>query len=141
MAVFWTILTKLTFSFIINDIYVNILIFVYGCTYNAPRIPKIYNIIGIWWTDQKLLTVKPIATLRYTTTTTTTTNMKKTTEGEMKDIWRNSYINKKRWGAQDIWPPGWLTDRLTTCWKYCPFLTEWMIEWQAAKDIVTFLNN
>ena len=67
-AVFWTILTKLTFSWIINEIYVNILIFVYGCTHNTPRIPKIYNIIGIWSTDQKLLTVKPIATLRYTTT-------------------------------------------------------------------------
>ena len=69
MAVFWTVLTKLTFSWIINEIYVNILIFVYGWTHNAPRIPKIYNIIGIWSTDQKLLTVKPIATLRYTTTT------------------------------------------------------------------------
>ena len=92
MAVFWTILTKLTFSWIINEIYVNILIFVYGCTHNAPRIPKIYNIIGIWSTDQKLLTVKPIATLRYTTT--------------MK--W-----NKKRWGAQDIWRPDWLTEWMT----------------------------
>ena len=91
MAVFWTILTKLTFSWIINEIYVNILIFVYGCTHNAPRIPKIYNIIGIWWTDQKLLSVKPIATLRYTT---------------MK--W-----NKKRWGAQDIWRPDWLTEWMT----------------------------
>ena len=105
MTVFWTILTKLTFSWIINEIYVNILIFVHSCTHNAPRIPKIYNIIGIWSTDQKLLTVKPIATLRYTT-------MKK---------------NKKRWGAQDIWPPDWLT--------------EWMTEWQATKDVVTFLNN
>ena len=65
MTVFWTILTKLTLSWIINEIYVNILIFVYGWTHNAPRIPKMYNIIGIWSTDQKLLTAKPIATLRY----------------------------------------------------------------------------
>ena len=64
MTDFWTISTKLTFSLIINEIYVNILIFVYGWTYNATRIPKIYNIIGIWSTDQKLLTVKPIAILR-----------------------------------------------------------------------------
>ena len=64
MTFFWTILTKLTFSWIINEIYVNILIFVYGWMHNAPRIPKMYNIIGIWSTDQKLLTVKPIATLR-----------------------------------------------------------------------------
>ena len=113
----------LTISWIINEIYLNILIFVHSWTHNAPRIPKIYNIIGIWSTDQKLLTVKPIATLRYTTT-----NMKwKTTEGEMKDIWRKSYINKKRWGAQDIWRPDWLT--------------EWMTEWQSTKDVVTFLNN
>ena len=94
MTVFWAILTKLTFSWIINEIYVNILIFVYGWTHNAPRIPKIYNIVGIWSTGQKLLTVKPIATLRYTTTTT------------MK--W-----NKKRWGAQDIWRPDWLTEWMT----------------------------
>ena len=56
----------LTLSWIMNEIYVNILIFVYGWTHNAPRIPKIYNIIGIWSTDQKLLTFKPIATLRDT---------------------------------------------------------------------------
>ena len=54
----------LTLSWIINEIYVNILIFVYGWTHNSLRIPKIYNTNGIWSTDQKLLTVKPIATLR-----------------------------------------------------------------------------
>ena len=124
MTVFSTILTKLTFSWIINEIYVNILIFVHGWTQNAPRIPKIYNINGIWSTDQKLLTVKPIATLR----STMKMKMKwKTADGKTKDIWRKSYINKKRWGAQDIWPPDWLT--------------HWLNEWQATKDVVAFLNN
>ena len=128
---FWTILTMLTFSWIINEICVNILIFLYSWTDNTPMILKMYNIIGIWWTDQKLLTVKPIATLR-----------------DMK--W-----NKKRRGAQDIWLPDWLTDWLTdrltdwltdwlnscwrycpfltnwltSCWRYCPFLTDWMTDW------------
>jgi len=58
MTVFLTILTMLTLSWIINEIYINILIFVHGWTHNAPRIPKMYNIIGIWWIDQKLLAVK-----------------------------------------------------------------------------------
>ena len=100
----------LTLSWIINEIYVNILKFIYGWTHNAPRIPNMYNITGIWSTDQKLLTVKPIATLREVKLNEI---MKKTTEGEMKDIWRKSYINKKRRGAQDIWLTDWLTDWLT----------------------------
>ena len=62
MTVFLTILTMLTLSWLINEIYINILIFVHGWTHNAPRIPKMYNIIGIWWIDQKLLTVKPQTT-------------------------------------------------------------------------------
>ena len=60
MTVYWTILMKLTISWI-NEICVNILIFVHGWMHNAP---KKYNIIGIWSIDQKLLIVKPIATLR-----------------------------------------------------------------------------
>ena len=139
MTAFWTILTKLTLSWIINDIYVNILIFVYGWMHNAPRIPQIYNIIGIWSTDKKLLTVRPIATLRST--------MKwkwkwkwKTADGKTKDIWRKSYINKKRWGAQDIWLPDWLTewlsDWLTNCWRYCPCLPDWLNNWQALRYVV-----
>ena len=65
MTVFLTILKMLILSWIINEIYINILIFVHGWTHNAPRIPKMYNITGIWWTGQTLLTAKPIATLRY----------------------------------------------------------------------------
>ena len=53
-----------------------------------PRIPKIYNITAIWSAHKKLLTVKPIATLRE--------DMKwKTTAGEMKDINDESHISKK----------------------------------------------
>ena len=64
IKVFWTILTKLTISWIINEICDNMLIVLYGWTHNAAEIPKMYNIIGIWWIDQKLLIVKHIATLR-----------------------------------------------------------------------------
>ena len=100
----------LTLSSIINEVYVNILIFVYGWTHNAPRIPKIYNITGIWSTDQKLLTVKPIATLRY-----------------MK--WNEMIWNEMKQEAlrRSIYMTTWLTD--------------WLTDWQAAKDVVTFLNN
>ena len=130
MTVFWTILTKLTFSWIINEIYVNILIFLYGWTHDAPRIPKIYNIIGIWSTHQKLLTVKPIATLRSTMKMKWNENemkMKwKTADGKTKDIWRKSYINKKRWGAQDIWPPDWPTDQLLKILSHPDRLNDWM---------------
>ena len=120
MTVFRTILTKLTLSWIINEIYVNILIFVYGWTHNAPRIPKMYNITGIWWIRQKLLTVKPIATLRQVKWNymklyemkndrrgderyMTKVIYQKTTEGEMKDIWRKSYIKKRRKGRWKIY--------------------------------------
>ena len=109
MAVFWTVLTKLTFSWIINEIYVNLLIFVYRCTHNAPRIPKIYNIIGIWSTDQKLLTVKPIATLRYTTTT----NMKK----------------KRRKGRWKIYDESHISTRSAEALKIYDDLTDWQNEW------------
>ena len=114
MSVFLTILTTLTLSWIINEIYVNILIFWYGWTDNAPRITKMYNIIGIWWTDQKLFTVKPIATLEETMKWNEMKWKKrqqgrwkiydeshismiwKTAEGETKDIWRKSYINEMK---------------------------------------------
>ena len=36
-------------------------IFWFGWTPNAPMIPKMYNIVGIWPTDQELLSWKPIA--------------------------------------------------------------------------------
>ena len=127
MTVFWTILTKLTFSWIINEIYVNILIFVHCCTHNAPRIPKIYNIIGIWSTDQKLLTVKPIATLRSTTKLNEMKWKKNGRRGDERYMTKVIYQwNKKRWGAQDIWRPDWLT--------------EWMTEWQSTKDVVILIS-
>ena len=80
-------LTMMTLSWIINEIYINILIFVYGWTHNAPMIPKIYNIIGIWSTHQKLLTVKHIATLPYM-------KWKKRQPGKRK-IYDESHISMK----------------------------------------------
>ena len=42
--------------------------FWFGWTQNRPRIPKMYNIMGIWPIDQELLSCKPIATLRWNAT-------------------------------------------------------------------------
>ena len=119
MSVFLTILTMLTLSWIINEIYVNILKFIYGWTHNAPRIPKMYNITGIWSTDQKLLTVKPIATLREVII------MKwKTTEGEMKDIWRKSYIKKRPKGRWKIYDESHISTRSAEALKIYDWLTD-----------------
>ena len=119
MTVFWTILTKLTFSWIINEIYVNILIFVYGWTHNAPRIPKIYNITAIWSADKKLLTVKPIAVLRQV----------------MK--WK-----KRRKGRWKIYDESHISTRSAEALKIYDDLTEWQNEWLNDNlDVDSFLNN
>ena len=57
------LLKILSLSLIINNMCVNILLFLYSWTDNTPRIPKMYNFICIWWIHPKLLTVKPITTL------------------------------------------------------------------------------
>ncbi len=41
---------------VINEVYVNILIFLYSWTDNARSIPQMYNFICIWWIRPKLLT-------------------------------------------------------------------------------------
>ena len=57
------LLKLLSLSWIINEIWDNIFIFLYNWMDNAPRIPKMYNFIGTWWIHPKILTVKPVATL------------------------------------------------------------------------------
>ena len=104
-----------------------------------------YNIIGIWWKDQKLLTVKPIATLRYPKWNEMKNDSRqderymteviyqwKTTAGKMKDIWR-SHISTR--SAEALNSYDYLTDWLTSCWRYCHFLTDRLTDWPAAEDM------
>ena len=126
MSVFWTILTKLIISWIINEIDINILIIVYGWMHNAQRIPKIYNIVRIWWKEKKLLIVKPIAVLRQ--------DMMMMMMMMMMMKW-----NKKRWGAQDIWLPvqlfslpAWQTEKLLKILQL-----SWIINWMDIAPRIT----
>ena len=136
MRVFLTILMMLTLSWIINEIYVNILIFLYGWADNAPRIPKIYNIIGIWWTDQKLLTVRPIATLP-----DIMMKWKKRPKGRWK-IYDESHISTRSAEALNTYHflTDWLTDWLTTHLLKILSFPDWLTDWPANEDIVTFMN-
>ena len=66
-------------------------IFLFGWTPNSLRIPKMYNIMGIWPIYQKLLSVKAIATLRDTKWNETKRNEKRRT-GKRKNRWLKSSI-------------------------------------------------
>ena len=124
MSVFLTILTMLTFSWIINEVYVNILIFVYGWTHNAPRIPKIYNIIGIWWTDQKLLTVRPIATLRQVM------KWKNDRRGDERYMTKVIYQQEalRRLTHMTSWLTDWLTNQLLKILSFPDWLTDQLMK-------------
>ena len=131
MTVFWTILTKLTISWIINEIYVNMLIFVYGWTHNAPRIPKMYNITGIWWIGQKLLTVKPIATLRqvkwnYMKLYEIIWNEKNDLRGDERYMSKVIYQQEalRRLTHMTSWLTDWLTNQLLKILSFPDWLTD-----------------
>ena len=128
MTVFWTILTTLTFSWIINEIYVNILIFVYGWTHNAPRIPKIYNITGIWWKHKQLLIVKPIAILRYTMKWNETRSAEALMIYDRLVDWLTDWPTDHMLKILSL--PDWMTDQLLKIFSLPDRLNDWITSCQ-----------
>ena len=117
-SVFWRFSTTPEFWPYDVTHYKKYIYFWLGWTQNRPRIPKMYNIMGIWPIDQELLSCKPIATLRWWN--------EKRQSGRRKDIWfyqifkneKNEKWKKtrKRRDAQEVMI-SWLADWLAVVWQ------------------------